>query len=405
MQSWQIVTAPTDVLHWSPLSSLIHTAELGARGLLGATRGMVRSAARVSSVSRETTLVVPRRRVPGVGDLVDGKYRIQRRIGKGAMGTVVAARHELLQRDVALKFVSAASVTPDVLARFRNEARMIAAIQSEHIARVLDAGHLADGTPFFALELLEGDDLEQVLRKEAPLPMDEVIDWILQALEGLAEAHALGIVHRDLKPANLFLARRRDGTRIVKLLDFGVSKQDRRDSLLGSVPTLTVTSSILGSPVYMAPEQLRDAKRVDPRADIWAIGVVLYELLVGRVPFAGENMPQLLLAVLESDPASPRTVRAEVPPALDAAVMRCLSRDTEARFQNVADLADALAPFGTDEARNSARRIRHIARSAIEWNGQPKGPRTTRRLLAVAIAVVAIGAAAAATLVGSGLLR
>src|SRR5215472_14044816 len=173
------------------------------------------------SASNKATVSAPRPQVPAAGELVDGKYRVLRRIAKGAMGTVVAARHEILQRDVALKFVSTAAATPETLARFRSEARVLAAIQSDHIARVLDAGHLADGTPFIALELLEGDDLEQVLRKQAPLPVEQVSDWMLQALEGLAEAHALGIVHRDLKPANLFLARRRDGTAIIKLLDFG----------------------------------------------------------------------------------------------------------------------------------------------------------------------------------------
>jgi serine/threonine protein kinase len=347
---------------------------------------------------------VRRPQLPGTGDLVDGKYRILRRIGKGAMGTVVAARHELLQREVALKFVSAAAATPETIARFRNEARALAAIQSDHIARVLDAGHLADGTPFMALELLEGDDLEQVLRKRAPLPVEEVIDWMLQALEGLAEAHALGIVHRDLKPANLFLARRRDGTAIIKLLDFGVSKQDTQIPLFKTLPPLTLTSTILGSPVYMAPEQLRDSKRVDTRADIWACGIVLYELLGGRLPFIAENMAQLLYAVLEGVPVSLRSTRPEVPPELEAVVMRCMSRDLEARFQNVADLADALAPFGRDEMRASAGRIRHILRSAGEWNPPPNGRRSERRSLAVVVAAVAIGVATAASLLASGLL-
>jgi serine/threonine-protein kinase len=323
------------------------------------------------------------------------------------MGTVVAARHELLQRDVALKFVSASAVTPENLTRFRNEARAIAAIESDHIARVLDAGHLADGTPFIALELLEGEDLEQVLLKREPLVVSEVVDWVLQALEGLAEAHALGIVHRDLKPANLFLARRRDGTRIIKLLDFGVSKLDGEGPLVRTVPHLTVTSTILGSPVYMAPEQLRDAKRVDARADIWAMGIVLYELLAGRVPFAAENMAQVMIGVLEGVPAPLSNARPEVPAALEAVVMRCLSRDLEARFQDVADLADALVPFGPEEARASARRIRHIVRTASEWSMQrvrAGGRRKSRRLLAVAVAVAAIATIAATSLVASGLL-
>jgi serine/threonine-protein kinase len=348
------------------------------------------------------TAVAAPPQVPAVGELVDGKYTIRRRLGKGAMGTVVAACHEFLQREVALKFVSTAAATPENLARFRNEARALAAIQSEHVARVLDAGPLADGTLFIALELLEGEDLEQVLQNCAPLPVGDVIDWMLQALEGLAEAHALGIVHRDLKPANLFLARRRDGTRIIKLLDFGISKQDTQDPLFQSVSNLTMTSMILGSPVYMAPEQLRDAKRVDARADIWAIGIVLYELLAGRLPFIAENMAQLLYAVIEGAPVSLRTARPEVPRRLETVVMRCLSRDPEMRFQNVADLGEALARFGTDAARATARRIRHILRTAPERSAQPRRRRTRPRLLAVAVAAMATGAAATAGLVASG---
>jgi serine/threonine-protein kinase len=371
---------------------------------------VTRSAARASSASGRTTVVTPRPSLPAVGELVDGKYRIQRRIGKGAMGTVVAARHEFLQRDVALKFVSAVAATPEILVRFRNEARALAAIQSDHIARVLDAGHLGDGTPFIALELLEGDDLEQVLEKRAPLPVRDAIDWVLQALEGLAEAHALGIVHRDLKPANLFLARRRDGTRIVKLLDFGIAKQDPQDPLFRSTATLTATSAILGSPMYMAPEQLRDARRVDARADIWAIGTVLYELLAGRPPFVVENMAQLLLAVLEGAPEPLRGARPELPLGLEAVVMRCLLRDIEERFQNVADLADALAPYGPDTACASARRIRHIVQTAAEWTGRrverrspPRERLTPPRRLAVAMAVAAIVVVTAASLAASGL--
>ncbi len=354
-----------------------------------------------SSASERTTVIGPPSRLPTMGELVDGKYRIRRKIGNGAMGTVFAARHEVLQRDVALKFVSTAAITPETLERFQREARAVAAIQSEHVARVLDAGHVADGTPFMALELLEGDDLEQVLRKKAPLRVRDVVSWGMQALEGLAEAHALGIVHRDLKPANLFLARRRDGTSIVKILDFGISKHDRPTSLLQSVSSLTATSTIVGSPMYMAPEQLRDAKGVDARADIWAIGVVLYELLSGHTPFAAENMAQLMFAVLGQTPAPLRGERPEVPSGLEAVVMRCLSRDTDARFQDVAALADALAPFGSDEERASARRIRHVVEAAEDWNVRPKKRRARPRFFAMAVAAIAIGAVTAASLVTS----
>jgi serine/threonine-protein kinase len=283
------------------------------------------------------------------------------------------------------------------LARFRKEARAVAAIQSEHVARVLDAGHLGDGTPFMALELLEGDDLEQVLQKRPwPLPTREVIDWILQALEGLAEVHALGMVHRDLKPANLFLARLRDGDSIVKILDFGISKQCGLDLLSQSASNLTATSTIVGSPMYMAPEQLRDAKRVDARADIWAIGAVLYELLAGRPPFWAENIAQLICAVLHDAPDSLRAVRPDVEPGLEAVVLRCLSRNAQARFADVAELADALVPFGPEGAVASALRTRHLVHTATERSRKPSRRFRVPRFLAFAVAALTLGAATAA---------
>jgi serine/threonine protein kinase len=235
------------------------------------------------------------------------------------------------------------------------------------------------------------------------LPIADVIDWVLQALEGLAEAHALGIVHRDIKPANLFLSRRRDGTSIVKVLDFGVSKHY---PVSDPTPTLTVTSSIIGSPLYTAPEQLRNAKSVDARADIWALGVVLYELLAGRPPFQGDNVASLFIAILERPPPSLRRRRAEVPPELEKVVMRCLSQDPEERFQDVADLAEALAPFGPKSAPQSAERARHIIRTAAQWTSSATRteplPLTRRQALAVAIAALTIAAAVIAGLMSYG---
>jgi serine/threonine-protein kinase len=332
---------------------------------------------------------------------VADKYRIQRLIGQGAMGAVFAARHELLQKQVALKLISdECARAPDAVRRFFDEARAAAAIESEHVVRVLDVGQTISGFPFMALELLEGCDLAQLLEDSGPLPVHEVVDWILQALEALAEAHSLGIVHRDLKPANLYLARRRDGTRVVKVLDFGISKIAR---LPGESPTLTATSAILGSPVYMAPEQLRSARSVDARADIWAIGVVLYELLTGRIPFQGDSVAQVFVAVLEHSAPALRKWRADLPPALEEVVRRCLSRDVERRIRNVADLAEALAPFGRREVRGSVQRTRHILRTAAEWTRAEtpsrRPPKRHRRV--VVAAALGIGAVAALSLLAS----
>jgi len=332
--------------------------------------------------------------VPDVGDLVAGKYRIERRIGGGSMGVVYAARHELLGKAVALKLISEeAASTSQAVHRFYNEARAAAQIESDHVARVLDVGHADDGSPFMALELLDGCDLAELLEQDGPQPVVEVVGWVLQALEAIADAHSIGIVHRDLKPANLFLAHKRDGTSTIKVLDFGISKNVARDE---AATTLTVTSSILGSPTYMAPEQLRDAKSVDGRADIWSIGVVLYELLAGRLPFAAQNVADLFVAILERSPTSLRATRPDIPPALEGVVMRCLSRDTDARFGDAAALAEALAPFGPPGADSAVERIRRLLRDRREATRETprhRKPRASRRMLLVAIAcLVAISA-------------
>ena len=340
------------------------------------------------------TMATPSNGLPAeVGCVVAGKYRIERMIGQGAMGAVFAACHEPLQKRIALKILFEEHLhSPETVSRFFNEARAAAGIESEHVARVLDVGQLETGAPFMALELLEGADLAEVLQQDKPLSVHDVVDWILQALEALAEAHSLGVVHRDLKPANLFLARRRDGTRVVKVLDFGISKFS---GLMGAQPTFTATSLILGSPVYMAPEQLRNAKSVDARADIWAIGVVLYELLSGRLPFLADNVAGLFVAVLEHQPASLQKCRPDIPPELDEVVMRCLSRDIEARFQSVADLAVALAPIARGGDHPSVERIRHVMQTAPEWTGRhtkrPRPRKRVQRLVAAAIAAVGVG--------------
>jgi serine/threonine-protein kinase len=310
--------------------------------------------------------------LPEIGQVVAGKYRIERLLGQGGMGAVFAAHHELLGQDVALKLMlKEHASTPQAVTRFLNEARAAARIEGEHVARVLDVGQLEGGALYIALELLEGSDLAAVLEQRGRLPPFEAVDWILQALEAIAQAHALGVVHRDLKPANLFLASKRDGGRVIKVLDFGISKQSPLTT--GSAGVVTTTASVMGSPAYMAPEQLRDARAVDARADIWAIGVVLYELLAGRPPFAGETMAQLFVAVLEQTPPPLRTCVPDVAPELEAVVMRCLAQQADERFENVADLAEALAPFAANGTHPSVASVRaHIARGQAE--AAPRDP-------------------------------
>ena len=207
--------------------------------------------------------------LPSPGDVLAGKYRIERLIGQGGMGAVFAAEHMLLNQRVAVKLLLGELVTSgEAQARFMNEARAAARIHGEHVARVLDIGQLPTGAPYMVLEYLEGADLAQIRQRRGTLTVPEVADYMLQALDALAQAHAAGIVHRDLKPANLFLAKRHDGTNVVKVLDFGISKNL---TPFGSSPQgMTNTRAILGSPEYMSPEQLRTPRSVDARTDIWS---------------------------------------------------------------------------------------------------------------------------------------
>jgi serine/threonine-protein kinase len=301
------------------------------------------------------------------GDVVAGKYRVERVIGTGGMGVVVAAMQIELDRRVALKFLlPEASRDADVVARFAREARAAAKIHGEHVARVLDVGQLGPGQPYLVMEYLEGTDLAQRIADAGRLALEEVAGYVIEACEALAEAHAAGVVHRDLKPANLFLAARPDGSRIVKLLDFGISKAP-----VGAAGGVTSTQAIMGSPVYMSPEQLVSAKQVDARADLWSLGVVLYEALAGRLPFEADSMPQIVTRILHA-PAPPLAAsRPDLPPPACDAVARCLEKDPLRRFSSVADLARALAPFVPDGARSTERIARLLQRGA----SVPSSPR------------------------------
>src|SRR5215471_9452446 len=261
--------------------------------------------------------------LPRENDVIAGKYRVERIIGRGGMGVVVAAWHLELDQRVALKFLMPELVERGESAeRFRREARAAARIKSEHVVRVLDVGNWDGNAPYMVMEYLDGRDLSAELRERGQLTARECVDYVLQAIEAVAEAHALGIVHRDLKPENLFLSKRADGSRTVKVLDFGISKT----IMLGSSEeqSLTQTATIMGSPFYMSPEQMRAPRNVDARSDIWALGAILYDLLAGQPPYVAETIPQLCTMMLESDPAPLREIRPEVPPELEAVVARCL---------------------------------------------------------------------------------
>jgi serine/threonine-protein kinase len=273
------------------------------------------------------------------------------------MGIVVAARHTQLEQRVALKFLlPAACEAPGAIARFLREGKAAARITSEHVARVVDTGVLDNGAPYLVMEYLEGADLGAITVQRGPLHFAEAVEYVLQACEAIVEAHQLGIVHRDLKPANLFLSRRKDGSPLVKVLDFGISKAEG-----GSQTQLTSTSMLMGSPRYMSPEQMVSAKDVDARTDVWALGVILYELVTGRPVWQADTV-QGLCALIATAPAPPLRQHAPLAPALlEEAVFRCLAKSPEQRLKSVADLALALEPIAPASARTSIDRILRVA--------------------------------------------
>lgn len=282
------------------------------------------------------------------GDLIDEKYRVIRVLAEGGMGVVVAAQHLKLDQRVALKFMlPTLTRSLDAVARFTREARAAAKLQSEHVSRILDVAELENGQPYMVMEFLEGSDLVSLIQGARPPTVEEAVDYILQACEAIAEAHALGIIHRDLKPENLFLTRRH-GKPWIKVLDFGISKvlgDARREGLQ------ITTQDAMGSPAYMCPEQMRTTSDVDARSDIWSLGVILYEMLSRRQPFSGESIAEICIKVVQEAPPSLAALCPTLPPNLIHVVERCLKKDRDERFASVPDLVRALAPFAPSRSQ------------------------------------------------------
>ncbi|MDB4933139.1 MAG: Serine/threonine-protein kinase pkn3 [Labilithrix sp.] len=311
---------------------------------------------------REQSPVVP-------GDLVDGKYRIQTILGIGGMGVVVRAMHEQLGRSVAMKFLLPEMLrSTDIVQRFEREARATARLQNEHVIDVIDVGRLPSGEPFIVMEYLEGQDLAKLIAERAgTLGIDEIVDIMSQICVGVSEAHANGIVHRDLKPQNVFVITRRDGRRHIKVLDFGISK------IAGDVGgALTRTSDVLGSPYYMSPEQLLATRDVGPSGDVWALGVILYEMLTGAVPFRGETLAQMMMRIIQSPHVPIPEARGDVPQWLAGLVDRCLQKDPAQRMPSVDALASALLARGAGPAppqpslpHSSTALMPHSAQTAL----------------------------------------
>ncbi len=293
-------------------------------------------------------------------EVIAGKYQVDCVLAEGGMGVVLAATDMQLDRQVAIKVLSEAQVrSVEAAARFLQEARAAARLTSDHVVKVFDVGTLPSGAPYMVMELLRGADLATVVESEGTLAIADAVGFIVQACEAVAEAHVEGIVHRDLKPANLFLSRQLDGTSRIKVLDFGISKLTDRGE--GSAVSLTHTSWMLGSPVYMSPEQLRSARDVDCRSDIWALGTILFELVAGRPPFTGESVAELSAKILMDAVPSPSRIRGSpLPTGLETVILKALTKDAAQRYSGAAELASALSPFAPPRCRPNIERIRGL---------------------------------------------
>jgi serine/threonine protein kinase len=319
------------------------------------------------------------------GDVIAGKFRVERILGEGGMGYVVSARHLQLGQMVALKFMREEICTPDFKSRFLREARNTVRLKSKHVSRVLDVGALEGGAPYMVMEYLEGTDLSDLLHKKGAIPAHEVCEYVLQACEAIAEAHGHNIVHRDLKPANLFLTRGQSGEPIVKVLDFGVSKvldlgmdddtnpggrprRERPDSVV------TKVTDLLGSPSYMAPEQIISARDADARSDIWSLGVILFRLISGKAPFHAASLGELIQQIMHGPIPNLREAKPDLPQGLENVVARCLERDRNHRLGDVIELARLLAPYAGPVATPSLERIAILGPALVASAPPPPQP-------------------------------
>lgn len=361
--------------------------------------------------------------LPRAGDWVEGRYLVESELGRGGMGIVLGAHDRMLERDVALKILlPEMTASREIVERFSNEARSLARLESRHVVKVLDFNVISQpvasaGLPFMVLELLRGRDLFSYVTEQGALSPRRVVKLGLQACDGLAAAHAAGLIHRDLKPENLFVAFEPDGTEVLKVLDFGIAR-----GRTGRV--LTRDQVGVGSPGYMSPEQVEGSRELDARCDIWALGVVMYELLAQRPAFSGDT-PHSLCAQILTAPITPLAqIRPDLPPALVYVIERCLERDPERRFPNVAELAEALAPLddsspeseatrarrrleaassfqeGTPQVTSSAAALRHVSSTDLELmdevrHGSAARGSRVRRLVSGLFVVVALAPAAA----------
>ena len=336
---------------------------------------------------------------PSVGTIIRGKYRIEREIGVGGMGVVYEATNVRMNARVAIKMLLPEHLeSSDIVARFEREARAAGQLQHRNAVRIIDVDVSESGLPYMVMELLHGHDLQIELYARKRLSPGDAVRWAVQACEAMSKAHERGIIHRDLKPSNLFLNEEADRTVQLKVLDFGISKVQTDDA------HVTTTRAQMGTPLYMSPEQIRSAKLVDHRTDIWSLGVVLYELLVGEPPFTG-SAASVGVAIVTDAPRSIRELAPDVPRELEAVVMKALAKDKDARFASMRALRDALAPFAstgptTPLAKAASPRMASnaslamaatVAASVVTASPPPPPRRAPLAATAIVVALVLLG--------------
>ncbi len=339
-----------------------------------------------------------------VGTVVAGKYEVVRKLAEGGLGIVVLAVHRDLNQRVAIKYLKPeALATPALVVRFHREARLAASLHSEHVVRVFDVGRHRRAGPYMVMEYLEGSDLATVMTS-GRIDVSTAVDYVLQACDALAEAHSHGIVHRDLKPENLFLARRGTRGTIVKVVDFGLSKVTIPAGQSGAFPRLTEQGERFGTPMFMSPEQLACSADVDGRSDIWALGVVLFELLTSELPFDGLTAATLAANIFSATPRELLPLRPDASPELEAIIRRCLAKDPAGRYRDIEALAADLVPHGPASAVERLEAIRRALRT-----GSVMPPRKERASVAPAresgsTKVVGLGALVVAAVLGAGVV-
>lgn len=383
----------------TPQRIVVRAPEPGDTALLGAHDTAVAVAASPSQRTDDAMSLgetgvegSPRAAADLVGATLSGRYLVTRKVGQGGMGAVYEATHTLIGKRVAVKVLLEKYARREaIVQRLEQEARLASSCQNEHIIDITDFGRTDDGRTFVVMEYLEGESLSECLARETQLPEQRILRIVSQAASALAAAHAKGIVHRDVKPENLFLLRRKDQD-FVKVVDFGISKSLRASDEAEEMPRLTQTGMVLGTPLYMSPEQARGDDELDARVDIYALGVILYEAATGRVPFIGNNYLSVISQVLNEEPRSPRELRPELSEEFEAIVLRAMEKDRNARYASAGELLADITALLDDPTRSTER---------ARITGPRKKPRRSKSPTKIAtwIALVAVVIAAVVTTV------